>query len=316
MSDARAAQPDAGLFPARVTLELTNRCNLNCRFCPRTLMERARGDMDTALAMRLLDEMAAHAPVAVVPFFRGESLLHPDWFEILSHAQRLGVGEIQFTSNASLLDAKATERLLDLELPFVSFSLDTVDPALYNQTRRGADFEATRANVLHFLKRRRERGVRTVVQASAVATPAHEPGMQAFVDHWLPLVDRVRVYVEHSVDGRPGSIQAGLAQFSRRLPCRKPFTDMVVYWNGQAALCNHDWTRQVDGAPLGDVSALGIAGVWSSPAYAAVRQAHLDGLLEGVPPCRGCDHWKMYHMENGFLGRLYENTQRSSGRNG
>lgn len=313
---APATQQNPGPFPARVTLELTNRCNLSCRFCPRTLMERARGDMDTALAKRLLEEIAAHAPVAVVPFFRGESLLHPHWFAILAHAKALGAGEIQFTSNASLLDEQATERLLDLELPFVSFSLDTVDPALYNQTRRGADFAATRANVLHFLKRRAERGSQTVVQASAVATPAHEPGMQAFVDYWLPLVDRVRVYVEHSADGQPGSIQAELDEFPRRLPCRKPFTDMVVYWNGQAALCNHDWTRQVDGAPLGDVAELGIAGVWNSPAYAAVRQAHQDGELDAVAPCRGCDHWKMYHMENGFLGRLYENEQRSSGRNG
>jgi len=298
---------DPGAFPGRITLELTNRCNLHCSFCPRRLMEKRRGFMDTELAKRLLREMAGHAPVAVVPFFRGESLLHPEWFEILSYAKELGVGEIQFTSNASLLTPEVAERLLDLALPFISFSLDTVDADLYNGSRCGADFETTRANVLHFLKRKQERGVATQVQASAVGTPAHQPGMQAFVDYWLPKVDRVRVYVEHSSDGKPGSIGQGLPQFKRRLPCHKPSTDMVIYWSGEVALCNHDWTRLVDGTPLGDVARDGIAQVWRSPAYQAVRQAHMEGSLEGLAPCHGCDHWKMYHLSGGFLGQLYEN---------
>jgi len=276
-------------------------------------MEKARGFMDTDLAKRLLREMADHAPVTVVPFFRGESLLHPDWFEILKYAQDLHVGEIQFTSNASLLTPPVVERLLDLDLPFISFSLDTVDPDLYNGSRCGADFETTRANVLHFLKRKQERAVRTQVQASAVGTPAHAPGMQNFVDYWLPRVNRVRVYVEHSGDGKPGSIGSGLPEFSRRLPCHKPCTDMVVYWNGEVALCNHDWTRLADGESLGDVSRDGIAQVWRSPAYEAIRTAHAAGTVNGITPCQGCDHWKMYHMDGGFLGQIYVNEQQSLG---
>ncbi|WP_147818802.1 radical SAM/SPASM domain-containing protein [Salidesulfovibrio onnuriiensis] len=296
---------DPGRFPTRVTLELTNRCNLNCTFCPRCYMEKERGFLDTALAKELLNEMAGHAPVAFVPFFRGESLLHPQWFEILSLAQEKAVGEIQFTTNASLLSSENIERILDLDLAFISFSLDTRDPELYNASRRGADFEKTMQNVLDFVRRRDERGVGTQVQVSAVETPEHKPGMDAFVDYWRPIVDRVRVYVEHSTDGKPGSIDEPLPDFEKRLPCFKPFSDMVVYWNGQVACCNHDWTRLVDGSPLGDVSKDGIAGVWQGEPYVELRKKHLQASLDGVNPCDGCDHWKMYYMKSGYLGRTY-----------
>jgi MoaA/NifB/PqqE/SkfB family radical SAM enzyme len=296
---------DAGDFPGRITLELTNRCNLNCTFCPRRYMEKERGFMDTALAMRLLDEMAEHSPVAVVPFFRGESLLHPEWFDILCHSQKASVGEIQFTTNASLLTPENAEKILDLELSFISFSLDTVDETLYNASRRGANYGQTLKNVLNFLERRDARGVKTRVQVSAVETPEHQPGMDAFVEFWRDRADRVRVYVEHSADGQPGSIDQPMQEFDNRLPCHKVFTDMVVYWNGQVACCNHDWTRQVNGTPLGDVSKDGMAKVWQGDAYRALRQAHASGVLDGVAPCNGCDHWKMYYTKAGFLGRTY-----------
>jgi pyruvate-formate lyase-activating enzyme len=297
---------DPGPFPGRVTLELTNRCNLNCSFCPRRYMEKERGFLDFDLACDLVREMAGHAPVTVVPFFRGESLLHPRWYDILKLIQDLNVGEIQFTTNASLLDRENSERVLDLGLSFISFSLDTLDPSLYEATRRGSNFNMVKHNVLEFLNLRDKLGVDTRVQVSAVETPLHRPGMDEFVGFWREHVDRVRVYTEHSSDGHPGSIDGPLPEFERRLPCHKPFTDMVVYWNGRAACCNHDWTRQVDGTPLGDVAESGIAGVWQGEPYARLRASHQCGGLDGVAPCDGCDHWKMYYMDAGYLGRTYE----------
>lgn len=296
---------DPGAFPSRVTLELTNKCNLSCTFCPRRYMEKERGFIDTGLAISLIDEMAQHSPVAIVPFFRGESLLHPEWFEILDHAQQQSVGDIQFTTNASLLTPDNIEKVLDLKLSFISFSLDTIDSKLYNESRRGANFDQTMDNVLNFLKRRDESNVSTEVQVSAVETPAHRAGMDAFVEYWKTKADRVRVYVEHSTNGYPGSIDEELPDFQSRQPCHKPFTDMVIYWNGQVACCNHDWTRQVDGSPLGNVTQGGIAAVWNDEPYTDLRQAHLDCLIKDMKPCSGCDHWKMYYMKDGYLGRTY-----------
>lgn len=300
--------PAAAPFPGRITLELTNHCNLNCTFCPRKLMEKHQGCMDTGLAKRLIDEMAEHLPLSLVPFFRGESLLHPDWAEILQYAKSRGIGPIQLTSNGMRLDREAAQKILDLEIDFISFSLDTVDPQIYEQTRRRGRYEEVVGNIRRFLDLKQQRRSRLPeVQVSSVATQLHRPGMEAFVAFWRPLVDRVRIYIEHSQDGYPGSIAEPLPSFPRRYPCWKPFTDMVIYWDGQVALCNHDWTRDMTQA-IGNVAHQSIAGVWNSPAYEKVRRVHQSGELFSFPPCDHCDHWKMFYLEPGYLGEVYENT--------
>jgi radical SAM protein with 4Fe4S-binding SPASM domain len=135
--------------------------------------------------------------------------------------------------------------------------------------------------------------------------------MDAFVAFWKPKVDRVRVYVEHSQDGHPGSIAEPLPSFERRLPCRKVFTDMVIYWDGEVALCNHDWTRSADHA-IGNVRDAGMRAVWESDRYRNLRSAHADGNVRDEPPCDFCDHWKMYYLPEGYLGKVYEGSRFAS----
>lgn len=296
---------DAPPFPQRITLELTNRCNLQCGFCPRKYMEPERGDMDVALAKRLIDEMALHAPVQLVPFFRGETLLHPHWHEILAHAKACGCGPIQLASNATRLTPETGAALLATGLDFVSFSLNPPDPRAQAAPERTADYATCRDNVLAFLDRKAKCGAKTVVQVSTVETQSRSPQVQDFVAFWREKADRVRIYVEHSGDGHPGSIAEPLPAFDRRQPCKKLFSDMVVYWNGAIAVCNHDWTRQVNGRPLASVRHASLAEAWNAPAYNALRQSHRRGDYAGTDVCRHCDHWKMYYLEDGFLGRLY-----------
>ena len=299
----------AGSFPERITLELTNKCNLSCTFCPRRLMDQHQGFLEIDLAKRLLDQMAENLPVALVPFFRGESLLHPDWVEILFYAKQRGIGPIQFTTNATLMDRRAAEAILDLELDFISFSMDTIDPALYHHTRRGANYQQVLGNILSLLELRERRGLgMPEIQISAVETPSYRPGTDAFIAFWKPKVDRVRIYVEHSQDGHPGSIAESLPSFERRLPCRKVFTDMVIYWDGEVALCNHDWTRDL-AHKMGSVKDAAIKSVWQSDRYQAVRLAHNTGEVASESPCNFCDHWKMYYLPEGCLGEVYAGSR-------
>lgn len=297
--------PELHDFPGRITLELTNKCNICCTFCPRKMMEKNLGFMDLALAKRLIDEIAEHLPVSLVPFFRGEPLLHPDWYEILRYAKAKGIGPLQFTTNATLMDKDVARALIDLQLDFISFSLDTIDSELYQQTRRGSDYDRVHENIIYLLELKRELGVSfPEVQVSAVDTPMHHDKLDDFVSYWRPKVDRVRIYIEHSQDGNPGSIAIPLPLFQKRLPCHKLFTDMVIYWNGEVALCNHDWNR-VGADHLGDVRRRAIAEVWRSEKYNELRTLHLEGAVQGIRPCNYCDHWKMYYIEDGFLGKMY-----------
>lgn len=296
----------SGDFPRRITLEITNRCNLSCTFCPRKWMPDPQGNMDVKMAKGLIDEMTDKLPVTLVPFFRGEPLLHPDWIEIILYAKKKGLGPIQFTTNAALMDQKASEAIIDAGIDFISFSMDTIDPILYERTRRGAVYEKVLRNILCLLDLREKRGSRfPEIQVSAVETSLHRKGMDAFVDFWRSRVDKVRVYVEHSVDGHPGSIPQELPTIETRLPCKKVFEEMVIYWNGEVALCNHDWMRS-SLEHIGTVSRENIFWIWKNSRYAEIRKSHLTGNVLGIPPCDHCDHWQMFYLPSRFLGKCYE----------
>ncbi len=154
------------------------------------------------------------------------------------------LGPIQLTTNATLLSKDAANTIIDLELDFISFSMDTTDPQIYEQTRRGAKYNKTIKNILDFLElKEKKRAKKPEVQVSAVETPLHKPGIEKFVKYWHPKADRVRIYTEHSRDNKSGSISEPLPGFKHRMPCHKIYTDMIIYWDGEVALCNHDWTR-------------------------------------------------------------------------
>lgn len=268
-------------------------------------MEKERGDLDYSLACKILDECASHSPMAIVPFFRGESLLHPQWAEVLEKMKSTQGSSIQFTTNASLLTPENGKRILEIGVDFISFSMDTLAPENYKRIR-GTEYQESLDNVLVFIENRKKSGAATVVQVSAVESQYNAHEMEAFVAFWKPKVDRVRIYLEHSSDGKPGSLKAPPFPREERKACHKVSEDMVIYWNGDVALCNHDWSRRVNGQFIGNVKDQGVAGVWNSLEYQRIRSAHASGNVNGIAPCENCDHWSTSYTPAGFWGRVYE----------
>lgn len=299
---AYARDPGAFAFPARVTVELSDRCNLTCPMCPRGF-HPGEGLMDWALYERIVEEIAAHPGTALVPFFRGESLMHPRFLDAMILAKRKGIAPIQLITNVTLLTPALSEALIALPVDFISLSLDALTPETFEAQRAGASHKRVMANVDAFLAARKRKGGRLPeVQVSAVETAATRAGMTAFVDYWKCRVDRVRVYEEHSQGGVFGALPETLGP---RRPCGKPLTDLVIYCDGGVALCNQDWERK---EPLGDIRRQSIAEVWRSSGYDRIRRLHREGRAEEDPTCRGCGHWAQYYREGGILGRLVEGT--------
>lgn len=292
-------------FPERLTIELTNDCNLACVMCPRLDMSKNLGYMDIGLYKKIIDEAKAHTPVTLVPFFRGESLLHPDFFEMIDMAKNAGLKPIQLTTNAMLLTEELSKKLIEAEIDFISFSVDVLGEEAYKRVRLGGDYQLVMGNIDTFLETRKALG-KTLpeVQVSTVETKENTESLDEFIDYWQGKVDRMRVYPEHSTDGSFGSLKGyELPTFDRRLPCRKVFTDMVVYWNGDVAVCNHDWGRKEF---IGNVAENTIAEIWNGEKYKEIRTRHMDGTLDSDPTCAHCDHWKMYYTDEGRIGKLHK----------
>ncbi len=299
-------------FPNRVTVELTNHCNLKCSMCPRVYMKSSTGYMSISLFKKIIDEISTYNDIALVPFFRGESLLHPEFIEMMTYAKQNRICPIQFTTNASALTEDIAQALIEIELDFISFSVDSIDHDTYGNIRKGADLQAVLKNIEKFSEIKRERGQdKPEIQVSVVKTESTIDSIDGFVDFWQDRVDRVRVYEEHSKGGNFGALPENckVTASEERHPCLKPFSDFIIYWDGSVALCNHDWDRR---DAIGNVNQNSIKEIWQNSKYKKIRDAHIkyNNNLEEL--CKRCDHWKSYYLEQHQIGELYVGNSKTT----
>ncbi len=263
-------------LPERIEIELSNTCNLTCGYCPRRFLPSAGGFIDIDLFKKIIDEMGVFPDTIVVLHRRGESLLHPRFNELMSYVKGK-FNEIQIATNATCMDKQKAESLADT-VHFVSFSLDT--PFRYEKTR-GGNYQQVAQNIDYFLKINRGR-VKT--QVSMVKTDdVTDKEIEEFKQVWKAKVDRVRIYSEHSANGKFGSLKSPRG---KRQACVMPSYELLVYFDGKVGRCNHDWA----GAPMGDLNKHSIGDIWHSTCYQELRQQH-ESLLITDATCKECDSW-------------------------
>jgi len=94
-------------------LELTNKCNFHCEFCPSDSQTRLHGYMEMSLVKKIFNEISQKKIVPIVNLhLMGEPTLHPKLNEILTYAKSKNV-KVALTTNGSTLVKKRIPNLLD-----------------------------------------------------------------------------------------------------------------------------------------------------------------------------------------------------------
>ena len=112
-------------------LELTNKCNFHCEFCPSDSQTRLHGYMDLSLAKKIFDEISDKKLVSQVHLhLMGEPTLHPQLNKILNYAKEKNV-KINLTTNGSTLVKKKVPKLLESVSGSITASLMTPTEETY-----------------------------------------------------------------------------------------------------------------------------------------------------------------------------------------
>lgn len=267
----------APVFPKRIEIELSSDCNLRCVYCPRHYINDLKGYIALDTFQKIIDEACKYPDTIIVLHRRGESMLHPNFREMLDYIAGK-FKEVQMATNATVLNEDKFEAIVNA-INFLSFSLDA--PEAYDKTRVPAKYHIVEKKILRFLDFNKGK-VRT--QASMVKTETTpDKNIMIFKDIWQGKVDRVRIYEEHSKSGIFGALKTPRAY---RQPCIMPIYEMLIYDNGMVGRCNHDW----NGHPMGNVETQTIEQIWTSTKYEDLReQHHCLEFTDAV--CKSCDSW-------------------------
>jgi MoaA/NifB/PqqE/SkfB family radical SAM enzyme len=104
---------DQTLTPLSALVEITHACNVDCEHCYLDLVpDKKIGVLSLDEWKRILKELK-DAGTLYLTISGGEILVRRDWFEIASHARRLGFALKLFT-NGTLIDDDAAGRQSDL----------------------------------------------------------------------------------------------------------------------------------------------------------------------------------------------------------
>lgn len=276
-----------------VDLEVTNRCNAKCHFCPRDrtphqgLMRPDVFDkaLERAVEYRALAATLPDPNVQISLCGLGEPLLNRNVVDYVRLARAEGFF-VAMSSNASLLDEPRSAALLEAGLQEI----------LINVGEEGNDydeiyhlpFERTLENVLRFKEMATDACRVTMVLVNHRADPAHVARMRQY---WS---DRgIEHAVTYEIMNRGGSLFVDHMQYEHypELPqararlaatvgtplCGAPFVYLFVGYDGQHYLCCSDWEKQT---PLGSVF---------DKSFIDVARAKLDLVASRDPVCRTCN---------------------------
>jgi MoaA/NifB/PqqE/SkfB family radical SAM enzyme len=140
---------------AKVYVEPTNACNLDCVTCFRQGWDESIGRMSDATFAAILDGLATLDELPTVYFGGiGEPISHRQTIAWVAEAHALGA-RTELITNGTLLNERMARDLIDSGLDVLWVSIDGARPDSYADVRLGAELEQVIANVARFSKLRK-----------------------------------------------------------------------------------------------------------------------------------------------------------------
>jgi radical SAM protein with 4Fe4S-binding SPASM domain len=146
-SNARGLKEEikkAGLKPPKnLTLMITDACNLRCPHCLLDCKGPGGVKVPSDIITSIIDEFSGLGG-ETLHITGGEPLLHPDWYEILSHASKSpGLSEVVFQTNGAMITSQDIKKFKLLpDKTVIQISLDGSTPGTNDLIRGKGNFEA------------------------------------------------------------------------------------------------------------------------------------------------------------------------------
>jgi MoaA/NifB/PqqE/SkfB family radical SAM enzyme len=283
------------IVPKQVDIEVTSRCNLQCKLCP-TLDGKAKAmDMPLSLFKSIIKRV--NFPTTIVPWLNGEPMLHPEYPEML---KTLNDAHLRYyvTTNGMLFRQDAFMELLSpgTSCYQIIFSLDGTDCKTAAAARPGTDYETVSKSIKTAMEMNRDLGKHVDIAVKICERGQDYEEIERFIAKWLGVADYVCV-------GKP--LNRLNEESMRKYPCR--YSDpnfMVVKSDGRMTRCAYNFAATNDerytmGRVDGEYEDVPLLDIYNNEKMRDFRTAQRNGIFPG--PCATCG---FAYTGDGFDGTL------------
>lgn len=278
-------------FPLNLDIHVTNKCNLRCVMCRRTMeakrgLIRGTGFLDFGLYKKIIDEAAKEGCCAVHLTGNGEPLLHKDIIGMISYARRKRILDVFMHTNATLLTQDIARQLLTAGLTRLIISFDSPVKETYEKIRKGAKFEAVKGNIEYLTRLKKELGLSyPLIRIQMVDMKVNRKEIARFNRSFENIVDSIGhiSYINYRrLDKNDRAIKEKACRQDFR--CEQLWQRLSIEWNGKVYAClviNKDFC-------LGSAAGNMIKRMWHGRFMKELRLQHKLGRSQEIEACREC----------------------------
>jgi len=302
--------------PVVFQFEITQSCNLNCKMCSRASGNRSHFEEMNPDKFRFYLRRLGTRPEHISLNGVGEPLVSPHLFAIMEFLQTRNI-TCSFYTNGLALNQHAIQRLSSFKnLTFIGVSCDSPEKAVFENLRRGADFDKFKSNIESLTRHLVVSGSEVQVAFNFVINAMNIHQLRETIafasrvgidrmdfNDMIPnegLASALDADIENlDLDGliRFGENRGVAVNFNFRKTgftsriCFMPFEYIMVEANGNIKPCCMIIDKRK--APnLGNLNDQSLKDIWNNPAYRSFRKEFLTGKQDY---CRGC---RLYFAPN------------------
>jgi len=262
--------------------------------CPQSVnIPHKKGYMEFSLFKKIIDE-AKHFIYDASLHHTGESLLYPEFFEMIRYAKINGI-YTRLHTNAILLTEEKSRGLIDSGLDFISFSFDGYDKGTFEKIRIGANFDNTLHNIKRFLSLKQSLNRKTpftvfeTMEFLKKDLEENEARRERFKKELSSLgLNKFVVKRPHNWAGSYSAPNNSTAEHKQNgfSACTFLWYALVICWDGTVLPCPSDFYSKLK---LGNVAKSPLAHIWNNSQMIDLRKKMCKGLYKELYPCKSCD---------------------------
>ncbi len=219
----------------------------------------------------------------------GEPLLDKDFVWRVKYAKAAGIQRVCTNTNGQLMSSRLAKELIDSGLDEIFISLDAATIATYRKMRPGLDFKQVKNNVINLVGMKKKLKVlRPKIMVDFLESDLNSAEREKFINDWKKVADGVCISRIHDWAGKKtGLISEKSVSYvgQSQIPCRLPFTELVIGWDGRAFLCCLDVEGEV---VVGDAKKESLGEIWQGKRLKVIREKLLALEVDELKLCANC----------------------------
>jgi len=282
-------------FPKRVLLELTTHCNSLCTMCPRNVLTRRMQHMDTALAKDAISQLAEVGISGLWLYNIGESLLHPDIFEIIEYCGQFdSLGTLWLSTNGEIMSEEFAGRILDSPLDVLNYSVNAMSEENFEKIAPQLHFHTVQENLHKLLQLKKDLGRRLpLIRAQMIRLTHVLHEVDEFIETYGGLADIISINeweeFSQNVDTNLEKVEASVNEY---IPScnRLDREDFFIFSDGSVSCCDTDFNCALN---LGNIKEQTIQHIYDGEVYKGLLDKYRSGHLHEVELCSRCKDFSL-----------------------